>query len=507
MKKITTLMLISLLMFTSITQSYATIEVDETIYINLNHDGSHNSMSAVTHTFNTETMEDNYHQLDIRQEIPYNFSITYTLDGVETDPQTLAGESGFVEISLNVLPNPKAMPIYHENMMVQLGLTLNLDDVDNVLAPDATAVVSGRTMSLNYVNLPNTTSTYELSFYTNEFTMDGITASILPYSMSAPDDLTHQVEEIETGFLEMSDGVEDLIEGSQTLQDGMYDLSDGMTQSYDGYTIYNDGIVQLVDGLSPFLDGISPLSDGVTELTLSSTQLTTALTSLSANSTALNESYGQITDAYKELASSTTMLTQLASAYETHDDANIAAMANGLINLNEGLNTLNTQFTMLNTNALEFTEGLTQLSVDYTSFDAGLSIISDNLATLSFASGDIKHSLEPILTGGSDLKEGFSTLHEILTSIPTELTPLIEGQEALLNGIHDASSTISTSIDGFSSPGLTLYPSFIDNQREDVKSLQFILKTPEITKIEVKDVIPDIEEEKSFLDRLLDLFR
>lgn len=114
-----------------------------------------------------------YQGKPVRQELPWRFDLSYTLDGKRAEPSELSGASGKLAIRLDV-EVVEALMAYAQLSTLQITLSLDGDRCFDIEAPTATLAHAGGNISLSYVVLPGQSASYEISFEARDFAMPGL---------------------------------------------------------------------------------------------------------------------------------------------------------------------------------------------------------------------------------------------------------------------------------------------------------------------------------------------
>ena len=182
MKKIVSLLIILSLILSTFSLSFAEVLKDETIYVNLNHNGSPKDIKVVNRIYgesqdeyyidygkyedikplvgikpivekdkirwSLESLkdEDIYYEANIDKELPMKIDIKYFLDGKEISGKELAGKSGNLKIDISIENN--------NNLTTQIQVPLNLDIFSIIKVENGTISVVGKTMTVVFIHLP-----------------------------------------------------------------------------------------------------------------------------------------------------------------------------------------------------------------------------------------------------------------------------------------------------------------------------------------------------------------
>ena len=307
--RVTAIMLCGILFAGSVAPVYAAEEntpKDENVYVNLNQDGSVDGIYVVnayrldadtqivdygnyesvknltsdaqisqqrgTVTVDAQAGEFFYQGNLQSKKIPWEISISYTLDGKEISTEELAGKNGKLRISIHVGQNDQVDSEFFENYLLQVTLTMDMERCSNLEAPGATAANVGTDKQLVYSILAGSEKDITVTADVLDFEMDAISFQGLPMNLDVDkevfslDDLYDKAGEISDAADEFSDGAQDLEGGVNSLQEGVEGLQSGAESLKEGIDSYADGAKSLGDGIDTLQDGSNDLADGAQEL-------------------------------------------------------------------------------------------------------------------------------------------------------------------------------------------------------------------------------------------------
>ena len=263
--------------------------------------------------------------------LPVTTRVTYYLNGVETAPDDLAGQSGRVRIRFDYTNHTRetvtvdgqeytvSVPFTAITAVILDGDKFSNIEADNgkVMELDGQTAVLGTAMpgladSLRLTEFEPLEDTeipayFEVSADVTDFSLD-FTATIL--TPSALDDLdTGDLSDLD----DLSDTLDNLTDAADALTDGTDALADGAQALYDGFHQYADG----VQGLN---EGAEALADGLTQLYSSGTALVDGANALRDGLSAVSSAVGSMTsgDAGSSQESMAAMQAQLAPTIEAY---------------------------------------------------------------------------------------------------------------------------------------------------------------------------------------------
>lgn len=246
--------------------SEAAVDVDETMYINLDYYGGLDKVNVVkgcslngktnftdygtyldvtnmssqlapelgdgtvTWSFPETQKERFYYKCAIDKEqvtLPWDFDVSYKLNGVPTDGDKLAGASGLVEINVKAQPNNNALEYYRNNLMLMVAVPVDMGKCYSVEADGSQTQNLGETTAVVFTALPGEEGDYTVRIGTDSFESVGVIMAMMPGTV---EDLEH---------------IKDLKEAKDTWQDAgdeLYDSLEQMAKSVEGM---RDGVDQV----------------------------------------------------------------------------------------------------------------------------------------------------------------------------------------------------------------------------------------------------------------------
>lgn len=114
------------------------------------------------------------YQGDLEQKIlPWDITLSYTLDGAPVDALALSGAQGQVEGTIKVVIN-KDYEALASALSLQISVSLDGDKSFNIVSPKATIAHAAGNLMLTYVVLPGHEASYAFSFTARDFSMPAI---------------------------------------------------------------------------------------------------------------------------------------------------------------------------------------------------------------------------------------------------------------------------------------------------------------------------------------------
>ncbi|MGE4213950.1 MAG: hypothetical protein AB7E42_04130 [Anaerotignaceae bacterium] len=235
--------------------------------------------------------------------LPWNFDVTYKLNGVPVQADTLPGKAGLVEIEIHAIPNPNTNPYYKNNMILQVGTAVNADEVLSLEAPGAQIQSLGNKKAVVFMALPQEEQTFIIRIGSDDFEFAGVEMMMIPVTLSQMEDikeLKETKEKIEDSADAMSDSMDVILDTLDGLQSGFASTVTGLqsldeareTISNSKGKVYESGDIAAED-LKEFSAAIEPL---VPHIDNSKTMLNEVNTSLNTTVSTLKELKPQLND-------------------------------------------------------------------------------------------------------------------------------------------------------------------------------------------------------------------
>ncbi len=348
--------------------------------------------SSVKNLTTNETIEQNGDQISVNvpkgkfyyqgnlktTDIPWNISISYTLDGKEISAEDLAGQSGKLKIHIEIKENKNCDSNFFENYLLQATVVLDTEKCSNIVATGATAANVGGDRQLLYNIMAGQEKEIEISADVEDFEMDGIAFQGVPMGFDIDSD--------SIDISDLTDKTDEIKDAVSELNDGAGQIKDATESAVTSSKELNDGALQLADGIRTFrLSGMDQLSSGASELGSGSKQLSQGLTTYTAG-------VGNLTDGMRTYIAGVGTLGQGVNALQGL--SNLGAVSDGVSQMAAQVNGSGSQ--TLAGGSAQLTEGLKALK--------------DQVDALA-ASGQIDQ-VEAMLAQSSTLQESLKTLSE-----------------------------------------------------------------------------------------------
>ncbi|MEG1497264.1 MAG: hypothetical protein RR385_07790 [Clostridiales bacterium] len=446
----------------------STIIKDETVYMDLNSDGSIKEVLVVNHiitptegtyvdygdyaaienitgkekptvagnkiTWQLPANPDGFYYIGTlkKADIPWNFNIKYYLENKEVDASALGGISGKVKIKVSATSNKIAGNYFKENFAMQMSQTLNTDMCKNINAVDGTTVVAGKNETVSFMVLPGTNTDATISFDATDLELAGLSVILSPFSMSGfggMEDLEGGVDEMINAMDALISGTNQLKSGMVTMSDGVGSLSSGAQQLANANGTVEEGFNQYQQGLSTFGNYISSFS---AEMSKSLDSLAGAGKKLETAKSALNQSTKKINEALNNI------------------DSNIGSSKQQIEQLEQGLNQLSAGLKDLSSGMAQIIEQNNKIGAQLTGLSNQYSGLQGQYAELSSKLNGIMNATDTATALKDNPDPEVAKLANAYLSAAGSVTKVKGELDALNSGFKQLNSTFGGAIESIS---------------------------------------------------------
>lgn len=496
-----------------------------------------------------------YYQGELQhQSLPWNISINYLLDGKKVEAEDLAGQSGFLEIQIATSANKKVNPLFFENYLMQISLTLDPSICNNIQAPEGTEANVGKDKQITFTVMPEQEEEFIITTHVTNFEMDPINISALPANLAIDDpdlgtmtgdmqSLSDAIKDVNDGVYELNKGITDLNAGASELSKGSKDYRNGLNkldqssqQLVDGSKEIRD-ILQMVNGSMhenmdvPDISEMKALPKGLRKIASGLKETANGLDMLQEN---YGKVYNQLDRVMLQIPEGSISEEQIQALYESDADAQVVdqlvktyiaaqtakktylAVKDGVDAVSETLKHLSHPIyemekqlktmsdaidqAMKNTEQLtlleELQNGLSTLATEYQAFHDGLVRYTGGVSTLTTSYHKLDDGIQQLSDGVSTLSKGTGELYNGTKALQ-ESTADLPGQ---------MESEIKQQLEAYDFSDFEPV-SFMSDKNKNIGVVQFVLQTERIEIEEVESVEEKETEEKGFWAKLLDLFK
>ena len=151
------------------------------------------------------------------QQLPWTISMSYTLNGVPTKAENLAGQAGVVEIRLDIVPNERASEYARNNYTLEAMTIFNQDDILSLEAPGAQVQLIGNLRAVLFLGLPGEECHYTIRVGSEDFSFGGMTFLMVPATLSQLAEiakLSERKDDLEENYNKLSGSIDSLLDAN-----------------------------------------------------------------------------------------------------------------------------------------------------------------------------------------------------------------------------------------------------------------------------------------------------
>jgi putative membrane protein len=493
-----------------------------------------------------------YYQGNLKDApLPWDIAVSYQLDGKDIGHMELAGKDGQVAITIQTTKNDEVDPVFFENYLLQISLTLDSKIYSNIEAPGGMLANVGKNKQVSFTAMPEQEGNFTLKADVTDFELQGIEMAAVPSSMSidSPDigemtedmksladaikEINNGVAELRNGVSKLNDGVSNLHKGSGQYQKGMSDLDQAssklvgasvdidhaLTSIYEalngsgGTELDVNGLKDLPGGLLQMANGLNETAAGITTLRENYAVAYNTLDSAMKSIPDYQITKEEIQALYASGADSE-VLDKLVETYKSAQTAKgtYSAVKEDFAAVDPTLKTLSESISQMSNTLSNISNGLSSSVEDLES----LSQLQDGMATLAADYGQFHSGLVSYTKGVGELSASYKKLHTGITELSGGTVELEAGAGKLQNGtdtLYDSTKNLPDQMQDEINSMMADYDksdfkpvSFVSPDNEKINSVQFVIKTESIKIEEQEQKEKPAKETKSFWSRLLDLF-
>ena len=200
------------------------------------------------------------------QQLPWTISMSYTLNGVPTKAEDLAGQAGVVEIRLDIVPNERASEYARNNYTLEAMTIFNQDDILSLEAPGAQVQLIGNLRAVLFLGLPGEECHYTIRVGSEDFAFGGMTFLMVPATLSQLEEiakLSERKDDLEDNYNKLSGSIDSLLDAMTAMTGSLNASANGLEQLNKARGIFSDGKGVIYSGTDALREDLSNLADGL----------------------------------------------------------------------------------------------------------------------------------------------------------------------------------------------------------------------------------------------------
>lgn len=380
-------------------------------------------------------------------QMPWNFDVSYKLNGVSVKAEDCAGANGLVEITIHAVPNSYASDYYKNNMMLVCGTGIDMSKVLSIDAPGAQIQSVGTYKLVVFMGMPGEESTFTVRIGSNNFENMGMFMFMTPATLSSLDiisDLKDVKDRLSNSSDSLYSGMSSMLDTMQSMQNGMGTMSSGISgiNAVRQQLIKDRGTIDpKTDAALTALEKLTGESDSlIPELTSTKETLTKLNATTNSILNTLEESGADITEYQTLLKNIKTSLGNLENLMDDLDDKtgsewlyiselqsdisklkkNLKAIQDDMSNLNDKIDAITKAVTNAGTNALTYLQNME---------DAG--VVPSGSTQMAY---DL---LNTFASKGKELTDALKHLNDNLSSTSSSLSGFLDTSDSILDNLDD----------------------------------------------------------------------
>lgn len=412
------------------------------------------------------------------QELPWNISVKYFMDGKEYSADDIAGKSGALKIKINITQNEKCNNTFYKNYALQTTVTLDTNKCNHIVSDNATIANVGSDKQLTYTILPNKGADITITAQVNDLEMDAITINGVRLNLDIQIDdtkLTEKIKELMNGVEKLDNGANDLQSGVSQLKDGTNTLSSGAKALKEGSSNLDEGVKSLQAGVSKMQAALNQLNSKSGSLNTGSSQVKDALIKIQSSLSEVSLSAGKLTELVNASSQIKTAINQIYAGIGTLQ-TNVgyaqykAAMATGGLDIDQlqlgnkgAIASMDAQIATLTKsyNQMKDVQGYetqaAQLKTQIEQFSNLITLLKGNTAAIGGTEtylNNITSAISQLYAGAKQLNSNYATFDGAITELNQKLSGILINMSKLSDGINtlvDKYSTLDKGINEYTS--------------------------------------------------------
>ena len=260
-------------------------------------------------------------------QMPWNFDVSYKLNGVPVEADKCAGASGTIQMDIHAVPNDYASEYYKNNMMLVCATGIDMSKALSIDAPGAQIQSFGTYKLVMFMGLPGEENTFTVRIGSNDFESMGLIMFMTPATTSALDIMSSMRDiknRLENSGDNLYTGVSSMLSTMQAVQGSLSSMSKGISgiDEVRKQLIRDRGTIDpRTDAALAALNELTGQSDSlIPELNTTKDTLTSLNATTSSILTTLEESGADVAEYQKLLEQVKTSLGNLEDLFDDLDD-------------------------------------------------------------------------------------------------------------------------------------------------------------------------------------------
>lgn len=206
-------------------------------------------------------------ELDAKKvALPWNFDVSYKLNGVPKNADELAGASGLIEIHIDAKFNDSAdvNEYYKNNFVLAVAVMVDTNDCYSLEADGAQKQTIGGNSAVVFTALPGEDGDFTVRIGTDSFETSGVFMAMTPLTGSDLEHVTDLKEAKDTwkeSGDQMHDSMQQMALSVEAMRDGIHSLQNGMNSAENARQTWSGSKDSILAGNDRALETLSAVSD------------------------------------------------------------------------------------------------------------------------------------------------------------------------------------------------------------------------------------------------------
>ena len=206
-------------------------------------------------------------ELDAKKvALPWNFDVSYKLNGVPKNADELAGASGLIEIHIDAKFNDSAdvNEYYKNNFVLAVAVMVDTNDCYSLEADGAQKQTIGSNSAVVFTALPGEDGDFTIRIGTDSFETSGVFMAMTPLTGSDLEHVTDLKDAKDTwkeSGDEMHDSMQQMALSVEAMRDGINSLQNGMNSAESARQTWSGAKDSILEGNDRAIETLSAVSD------------------------------------------------------------------------------------------------------------------------------------------------------------------------------------------------------------------------------------------------------
>lgn len=196
-------------------------------------------------------------------KMPWDFTVTYKVNGIVTPPEKVAGASGTVEVDIDAVPNKNVNKYMQNNMVLLVLIPMDQSKVYSTDAPESMQASFGNYSGVGFEALPGQEKHFQARFGTDSFESMGVMMVMTPVTAGDISKIK-DFKELEDKFRANTNAVMDSVDA---IMNNVTDMSSQLAKTNQMLDQLASGKAKIDQNRTIIFDGVDLSLQDVRDLT------------------------------------------------------------------------------------------------------------------------------------------------------------------------------------------------------------------------------------------------